>query len=94
MTLSSNVIMDYVLNIILFVFQYAIITSLLMYFYINKIIYFIDINKSILLHNVDLETLDEAYSIFNDNNNDNVDLLEFLQNYKRNITKCNENDNN
>lgn len=83
MIFSSIELVDYLINVLIFIMIYGGIASILMHLHIMKIEKFIILNIDILLKDVDLESLQEAYESSLSNNIKDIDLLEYLQNYKR-----------
>jgi len=84
MMFSDNIMIDYTINIIIFIATYITITSIIMHFYILKIEKFILINIDILLFEVNLDNLNEAYEKAKKLEIIDEKLLFYLQNYKKN----------
>ena len=84
MIFSDNIMIDYTINIIIFIATYITITSIIMHFYILKIEKFILINIDILLFEVNLDNLNEAYEKAKKLEIIDEKLLFYLQNYKKN----------
>jgi len=74
---------DYTINIIIFIATYITTTSIIMHFYILKIEKFILINIDILLFEVNLDNLNEAYEKAKKLEIIDEKLLFYLQNYKK-----------
>lgn len=82
MIFSSVVFLDYFINVSIFLMLYGFCASILMHLHILKVEKFIILNIDILLKDVDLNTLQDAYeNSLNDKIKDEH-LLEYLQNYK------------
>jgi hypothetical protein len=84
MIFSDNIMIDYTINIIIFIATYITTTSIIMHFYILKIEKFILINIDILLFEVNLDNLNEAYEKAKKLEIIDEKLLFYLQNYKKN----------
>ena len=82
MYFSDNVVIDYMINISIFITVYIIIAAIIMHFHILKIEKFILINIDILLFEVNLDTLNEAYKKAKQQEIVDEKLLYYLQNYK------------
>lgn len=82
MIFSSYILIDYLLNIGVFILFYAIITSVLMHVYILQVEKFIELNIDILLRDVNLDTLEVAYKKALEEKIDDENLLKYLQNFQ------------
>lgn len=82
MVFSSYILIDYILNMGVFILSYAIITSVLMHLYILQVEKFIELNIDILLRDVNLDTLDISYKKALEEKIDDENLLKYLQNYQ------------
>lgn len=79
MHFSSNLVVDYTINICLFLITYLLSTSVMLFMYIKRVYIFIELNIDILLFNVELENLEAAYKEALKQNITNNKLLTFLQ---------------
>ena len=82
MHFSDNVVIDYMINISIFIVIYITTSAIIMHIHILKIEKFILINIDILLFEVNLDNLDEAYKKAKQEQVVDEKLLYYLQNYK------------